>query len=466
MTSITRTLALRVPLVAVALLAVELSAAIAQDVPYYIFHPDPDTLVHALRGRPFAMLHVELFDSLPSAIELYEPLGRTTPHTRPPAEPLQDELSRSREAYDRGDFHLAADIAGSALAADSANPFVLDAYARALFRIPERRPESKQVYERLVRILDMQIPGEDTIIRVDIHFAEAYSKLGALHLDYAQYDSAAFELTRAVLAVRTWGRRGSPEFLARQLSYLTEAYTELGLAQVARWFAGATLHIDPANQYVLQYLERLGPGSEGVLECSGAGDSAPQEGVYALAVRQPEGARTLECMAPEEDLDGTVAPCLRIGRIFVGMNEEGVRRNIGIPARATRTEAGRDAFIHLLFMNQRTEEAAYYVLEYEEVAGERVVYSVQLTGQRPPLPVSFSCVELGSTGQEVLRQLGPPTSVDTVSLQMLDAPVEVWNYVPLPISIEIMRGEVYSIKTWRPDELSPLSRKPSLFYRK
>jgi hypothetical protein len=429
MTSTKAVSATRILLLTVTLVTFELTAATAQQVPHLIYHPEPDTLVHAFRGKPFAMLYVEPLDSLPAVIQLYETLGRATSHARKPTESQQAELSRSYEAYELGNFHLAADIAGRVLA------------------------------------LDLQIPAEDTIIRVDIYFAEAYSKLGALYLDYEQYDSAAFELTRALVAQLSYGRRGSPEFVSHQLSYLTEAYTELGLIQVARWFAGATLHIDPLNQYVLPYLERLGRGSEGILECTMAGDTGPKEGVYTLAARQTEGAQMLECLAPEEDVDGTLGPCLRIGRIFVGMDEDGVRKNIGIPARAIRTEAGRDAFVHLLFMNQCTEEGAYYVLEYEDVAGERVVYSAQLTGQRPPLPVSFSCLELGSPVEAVLRQLGPPTSVDTVSLQMLDVPLEVWNYDPHPISIEIVEGEVYSMKVWRSDQSPPLSRKPSLFYR-
>ncbi|NIM50878.1 MAG: hypothetical protein GTN62_10605 [Gemmatimonadales bacterium] len=441
------------------------NVATAQETPYVTFHSsEPDTLIYAFHGKPWVLLHVVPPESLPTGrpLGLDDPIGRVAPHTLAPSDAVMGQITRSRAAYDSGDFGSAAEIAAQALSADSTNPFALEAYARALFRIDHRRPESREVYLRLVRSLDHQIDLADTAVAIDMHFPEAYSKLGALYLDAAEYDKAAFELTRAAVA----GIRRAPrEFLETQLAYLTEAYTELGLSDVARWFAGGTLFLNPENQYVLPYLQRLGRGSEGELACTAGEDSLPGEGPYTLAVRYRDGESTLECLAPPADADGTIGPCLRIGTIFVGQAEEDVVKALGRPWRAVRTQEGRDAFAHLLFNDFGTGAGAYFVVQYEEIDDQRIAHSVQLTGQRPPLPHSCSCLELGSTAQDVRRQLGPPTTIESMQIPLLDTAGQYWTYTPYPISFEVVDGRVYSIRVWRSDDLPAVRRKPSLFWR-
>jgi len=216
---------------------------------------------------------------------------------------------------------------------------------------------------------------------------------------------------------------------------------------------------------VLPYLRRLGPKPERIVNCAFPSDTLPGEGLYSLAARNENGERVFKCTAPSEDEDGTIGPCLRIGEVFVGILEPEARSSIGSPNRSVTTEEGIEADMHLVFNEFSSGEGAYYVVQYEEVSGERVVSSVQLTGRRPPIAISCSCLELGSPADAVLRQFGPPASVDSFQLEGTDLAGEFWSYDPYPITVEIVNGVVNSIKVWRPGDIPAQRRRPSLFYR-
>lgn len=416
-----------------------------------------DTL--AFGGQRWVLLHIAADSSVTSEGPLVrgEPMGTLAPHPAAPEGPARGWLDSAMVAYEAGAFRAAAEAADSGLTRAPNNPQLLNAAARARFRVPNARGRSLTEYERLMAVLDEQRPEPDLVV-VDPHFAEAYGKLGALYLDAGRYAEAARVLTRADLAARALG--APVEFRVQQLSHLVEAYTELGEADVARRLAAETLRLDPRNQYVLPYLERIGPGSEGPLECRAPGEGLPDVGLYALfANRQggnaPAPGEQLLCVAPQEDGDGSLRPCLRIGRVHIGQAESDVVRVLSEPFRDLAYPDGTRAYAHLVFSDEAADAGAYYVLAYEDVAGERVVSSIQLTGDAPPLPFSFSCLGLGASADDVARQLGRPASTESFTDETRGLSGQVWVYDTAPVSIELVEGRVYSIRATRPPELEP-----------
>lgn len=455
--------ALQVPLLMAAgsLLVTNPARAQSDNLSFAVFVPsEVDTLNFALQKKTLLLLNVVLSDSFVHAgvLELGKPMGEVVHHPMEPEGSLAALISASTAAYDRGDFAVAEDIAREGIANDSTNPFALEALARALFSVAETRLESRTVYERLLNILDHQVEV-DTLgeaIRIDLHFVEAYSKIGALLLDAGDHERATFELTKSLYAAIS--TRASGQFVELQLAYLTEAYTELGMEEVARWFAGATLFVNPQNQYVLPYLERLGPGSDGILACEAPADSTPGKGMHSLSLGANVAEGELACSVPPAYADGSVVPCLRIAKIYVGQSETEVIGNVGHGWQEVGQVADRDVFVRPVFQDVERREAAYYVLEYERHGGERIVYSVQITGQQPPLPHLFSCLELGDLAKDVRRQIGDPNSVEDFHDPKVDVYGELWRFDPYPITIEVVQGRIYSIRVSRPDNVAPQRR--------
>jgi hypothetical protein len=465
---------MRFPLFGVIFVIVQAGSLSAQDPAFVIYHPAaPDTMFHAFGGRVWAMVNYQMPDSIApnNVLELTAPLaymaqfGHMTDHTRLVPDSHRREYERVNDAYDSRDYDEAAARATALVMADPENPFFIDAYARVLFRIPERRATGREVYMRLMQILDSEVSLGDSVVPIDVHFLEAYGKLAALHLDAEQYDSAAFESTRALIAAYHSRPPELWQFVDLQLTQLTEAYAELGQIDLGLWFGGAALRWNPANQPVLPYMRRLGPKPERIVGCTIWNAPIPGEGEYTLAVSRQGDSTTLRCLAPPEDQDGTIGPCLRIGEVFVGLAEAEVHSSIGAPQRSVTTEDGTEAYMHLLFNDFSTGDAAYYVVQYEAVNGERIVSSVQLTGQTPPVTYSCSCLQLGSPAEAVEKQFGPPSSVEAFELEN-HLKGDLWRYEPYPITVEIVSGVVFSIKLWRPENIPPQRRRPSLFYRR
>jgi hypothetical protein len=432
------------------------SPAAAQN-PMGIVHEATGPATHAFGGKSWILLHVAVDSTVLEQGEVVRgrPLGTLVPHPRTPRGRAAEWLDSARTAYDAGDFGAAVVAADSGLARDPGNPVLLDARARALFRLPDGGPESLQTYARLMAVLDAQTQDPDLVV-VDPHFAEAYGKLGSLHLDAERYGDAAHALTRAELAARALG--AAPGFRAVQLAHLVEAHVELGDADVARFFAAETLRLDPGNQYVLPYLERIGPGLDGSLACRATGVGLPHVGVYALFANRPAGEGPAEgeellCVSPPADADASIRPCLRIGKVHVGQRIGEVEARLGPPSLDVTGPDGTPAYAYLVFADQAAATGAYYVLTYEEAGGERVVASVQLTGQRPPLPHSFACLGLGATADDVRMQLGRPAVVRPFQDPAHDLAGDLWIYDTAPVSLEIVGNAVASIRVSRPPDL-------------
>jgi tetratricopeptide (TPR) repeat protein len=141
-----------------------------------------------------------------------------------------DSIKKAEELYSEKRFHEAAQMLYSALQDEPENLFILNELARTLFWIKEKRPESLDLYKKLISLLDAPSEDKDNTIVIDMWFSEAYWKLGCLYLDRKEYEKAIFEITRgmfAVACIRTQ-RPTYEQVYEQQLSYLCEAYYFLG----------------------------------------------------------------------------------------------------------------------------------------------------------------------------------------------------------------------------------------------
>ena len=192
------------------------------------------------------------------------------------------------------------------------------------------------------------------------------------------------------------------------------------------------------------------------LQCITGGDSVPSVGVYDFVF---DNTRTL-CVAPKEDADGTLMPCLRIGRIYIGQARDEVEKETGSPGRAF----GDAGYAYLVYRDTIAEEGAYYAVEYERVRNQDVAAAIQLTGDPTPTGLHFSCLRLGDPEADVRRQLGLPAGTTPFDAPEAGVSGTRWEY-RAPFSIEIVNGRVFGFRVWRPRGVPAGERTLSLLRR-
>lgn len=193
-----------------------------------------------------------------------EVIGSCKPYPRIFSDNFDTEIKKSKEFYDRGDYQQAANVLKLPLESESDNPFVLESYARALYK-QNLRQESYAHYRRVIDLLDSNPSaqhnhGQVKDIVVDCWFSEAYWKLATLLLDKAEWESAAFEISRFLLAAPNQCNH-QPAICIQAYSYLTEAYFEAKKYDIAQYYAQVVLILDPQNEYVKGYLSRMPRGT-------------------------------------------------------------------------------------------------------------------------------------------------------------------------------------------------------------
>jgi hypothetical protein len=195
------------------------------------------------------------------------------------------------------------------------------------------------------------------------------------------------------------------------------------------------------------------------LVCEASSESGASVGIYSFLYDVGQ----LMCVAPRDDADGTDVPCLRIGRVYVGQRREAVENVLGDPFRDLGTSrAGFSTSAYLVADDSGAGDGSYYVIEYEELNGQQIAFSVQLTGARPDSVHHFSCLHLEGDETALRRQLGEPTDISPFEFEEDDVSGVVWSYAPVPISIEVVNGKVYSFRVWRPEYVEPKERRLSL----
>lgn len=189
-----------------------------------------------------------------------DPCSWTPPVGLAKAQPLpvvqserhQKEIDASRRLYDEGKYVDAAKAVQVAVKEEPENEFLLECYARALYRTDTYRQASFAVYKRLITLLDRK--EDPTNIGMDVWFVEAYWKYGTLLMDRKEWGMAAFEISRALAT--TFMVNQDSAFALQAYSYLAEAYFHMGRYDVAKYYAEVALRINPKNEYAKYYLER------------------------------------------------------------------------------------------------------------------------------------------------------------------------------------------------------------------
>jgi len=180
-------------------------------------------------------------------------IGKAEPRPQVQSRLHQKELDASRRLYDEGKYIEAAKAVQAALKDEPENEFLLECYARALYRTDTYRPVSYEFYHRLISLLDSKV--EKSTIGLDSWFLEAYWKYGTLLMDRGEWEEATFEISRA-LAI-SFGLNDPQPFALQAYSYLTKAYFHMGRYDVAKYYADVALQINPKNEYVKYYLDQI-----------------------------------------------------------------------------------------------------------------------------------------------------------------------------------------------------------------
>ncbi len=213
--------------------------------------------LRALRGYEMTIVHLVAAPEVAAggAVAAGDVLGRIQPLPAPLSARHQTAIETAEEHYAARQYDAALAAIEPAYRDEPENPFVLEVYARTLYRM-DRRVESFAPYQRLVALLDAQrvtIPGAGgpRSVVIDAWFADAYWKLGTLYMDRAEYDKAAFEISRC-LAI---GRPVPDVFLDQAYSYLTKAHYHLGDYATAGAIGRLALRRNPRNEYVRPFLD-------------------------------------------------------------------------------------------------------------------------------------------------------------------------------------------------------------------
>jgi predicted Zn-dependent protease len=220
--------------------------------------PEPVHL-RALYGHDIIVLHVTPQEGLGTGTPVVaeETIGAPLPLPPTLSQRHHAAIETAGARYQARQYDEALAAIVPAYRDEPENPFVLEVYARTLYRL-ERRAEAFEPYRRLVALLDAQrlrVPqaGARSVL-IDMWFIDAYWKLGTLHMDRAEYDRAAFEISRSLAT-----GADSLQRLDQAYSYLTKAYFYLGDHEAARAFGRLALRNNPRNQYVRPFLEQTRP---------------------------------------------------------------------------------------------------------------------------------------------------------------------------------------------------------------
>ena len=212
--------------------------------------------LYALQGREVRLAHLG-HTTAPTVAGTVVAAGRPVGDVEPWPAVLSDHHQAALVAavalYDKQDYAGALATLESAYRDEPTNPFVLEAYGRALYRHGERE-RAFQVYRRLVDLLDAEWRTDAaTAVTIDLWFVDAYWKVGTLHMDRSEWERAAFEISRALAGGFMWERLAADQ----ALSYLAKAYAEMDRRDIARYYAQRALEQNPRNSFVKRYLDPL-----------------------------------------------------------------------------------------------------------------------------------------------------------------------------------------------------------------
>lgn len=179
-------------------------------------------------------------------------IGSVDPWPKVVSKKYDKEYRKSLRLYDESKFKNAADILKKAVEREPDNHFILNQYARSLYRIKDHRESSFLVYRNLVKRLDAQLPAEKGL-KLDMWFLEAYWKLGTLYMDRKEYREAIRQIAKIILGTNN---RMNPLLREQAFSYITEAYYYLGQQDNVAYYGAYTLRLNPESKYVLEFMRQ------------------------------------------------------------------------------------------------------------------------------------------------------------------------------------------------------------------
>ncbi|MBL7105089.1 MAG: hypothetical protein ISS18_12235 [Bacteroidales bacterium] len=187
-------------------------------------------------------------------VEIGDLIGTVAPIPKKLSDKFDEQIKESKNFYSNQQFEKASKILERPSKIESMNPFILNEYARALYRIESKSDICYETYKKLIGIFDSTYHNSDTIIVIDIWFREAYWKLGTLHMDNNNWSDGFYEINRFLCSIQN--EKGKPVY-EQALSYLTECAYEMGERELCLHFANRVLFYNPENEYVKYYLTRI-----------------------------------------------------------------------------------------------------------------------------------------------------------------------------------------------------------------
>jgi tetratricopeptide (TPR) repeat protein len=213
-------------------------------------------VLYALNGREIRLAHIA-HSSGPtpsgSIVGAGQRIGDVQPWPRVLSERYQTALEEAQTRHAAHDYAAAVAVLEPAYRDEPTNPFIVEAYGRALY-YQRQREHAFSVYRQLVDMLDAEWHADaPTAVTIDVWFADAYWKVGTLHIDRSEWERAAYEICRALAVPFMWERLAEDQ----ALSYLIRAYHELGRSDVARYYAERAIERNPRNRIARRYLDPL-----------------------------------------------------------------------------------------------------------------------------------------------------------------------------------------------------------------
>jgi tetratricopeptide (TPR) repeat protein len=217
----------------------------------------PHTLIlYAMLDRDVRLAHLGQGTGPSNAgvvVSAGRPVGDVQPLPAVFSDRHQAALVDAERLYVKQDYPAALAALEPAYRDEPDNPFVLEAYGRALYRQRERA-RAFAVYRKLVDLLDAEWAGDaGPAVTIDLWFVDAYWKVGTLHMDRSEWQRAAFEISRALAGGFMWERLA----VDQALSYLAKAYAEMDRRDISKYYAERALERNPRNTFVRRYLDPL-----------------------------------------------------------------------------------------------------------------------------------------------------------------------------------------------------------------
>ncbi len=139
-------------------------------------------------------------------------------------------------------------------------------------------------------------------------------------------------------------------------------------------------------------------------------------------------------------------PCMKIGHVAIGASRSHVERKLRGLISKRPEKNGKETRVYVI-NGKRVKKGfmleSYIAIEYQD----DVVESIQLTGKPVYGKLKFSSLSLGDPVKKIKKIFGNPTSTQEVVID--DKKITLYDYAPYPVTLEIERNRLYTIRLSR-----------------